>query len=59
MGVRMGMGIVMAADGGSAQYADAVHVALHNIRTLHRSPLPVEVSHVVLNLPLTLILARA
>ena len=32
---------------------------MHNIRTLHRSPLPVEVSHVVLNLPLTLILARA
>merc|ERR1740139_168868 len=36
----------MAADGGSAKYADAVHVALHNIRTLHRSPLAVEVFHV-------------
>ena len=39
-------GIVMAADGSSAKYADAVHVALHNIRTLHRSTLAVEVFHV-------------
>ena len=42
-GASVSMGIVMAADGSSAQYADAVHVALHNIRTLHRSPLSVEV----------------
>ena len=40
------VGIVMAADGSSSKYADAVYVALHNIRTLHRCSLPVEVFHV-------------
>ena len=39
-------GIVMTADGSNAKYADAVYVGLHGVRTLHRSPMPVEVFHV-------------
>ena len=41
-----GIGIVLAADGSQGKYADAVYVALHNIRSLHRSAMPAEVMHV-------------
>ena len=37
-------GLVLAADGSQRKYAEAVYVALHNIRTLHASALPAEVS---------------
>ena len=40
------IGLVLAADGSQAKYADPVYVALHNIRKLQQSQLPAEVLHV-------------
>jgi hypothetical protein len=45
-GAAASVGLVLAADGSQHKYADAVYVALHNIRVLQRSTLPAEVIHV-------------
>ena len=40
------IGLVLAADGSQPKYAEAVYVAMHNIRRLHKCNLPAEVFHV-------------
>ena len=40
------VGLVLAVDGSQAKYADAVYVALHNVRKLQRCTLPAEILHV-------------
>ena len=43
---RSTRGVVMAADGSTPKYADAVYIVARNIRHVHRSDLPIEVFHV-------------